>query len=110
MHELSIAQGAIEMAEQAAAGRRITRITLEVGELAGVTIESLSFCFDLAAEGTLAEGATLQIYKVEGLAQCELCKRRFRADSPLMICECGSSVIRIVQGEELNLKCIELGS
>jgi hydrogenase nickel incorporation protein HypA/HybF len=108
MHELSIAQSAIELAEQAAAGRRIKQVTLEIGELAGVTVEALAFCFDLATEGTPAEGATLEIRRVAGLAQCQLCNKRFPASSRLAVCDCGSSRICFLEGEELNMKSIEL--
>ena len=107
MHECSIAQSAIELAERAAGGRRIKQITLEIGELAGVAGDALAFCFDLATEGTLAEGATLEIRRVEGLAECQLCNRRFPVRSRLVLCDCGSSRIRLVEGEELNLKSID---
>ncbi len=39
MHELAIAQAAIELAEQAAEGRRVRRVTLELGEFWGVLPE-----------------------------------------------------------------------
>jgi hydrogenase nickel incorporation protein HypA/HybF len=109
MHELSIALSAIEIAEQAANGRRIKQITLEIGELAGVASESLLFCFDLATKDTLAEGAELEICARPGIARCEECQSTFPASSRLAVCDCGSSRIRFVQGEELNVKSIELG-
>jgi len=110
MHEFSIAQSAIELAEEASGGRRIKRITLEIGELAGVAPEALAFCFDFATEGTLAEGAALDVRRIAGTAQCELCKNIFAASSRLATCACGSSRICFVHGEELIVKSIELQS
>lgn len=107
MHELSIAQSAIELAEQAANGRRIKQITLEIGELAGVSSEALNFCFDLATKDTLAEGAALEICARSGIARCENCQSTFAAPSRLAVCDCGSFRICFVQGEELNIKSIE---
>ncbi|QGN00172.1 hydrogenase maturation nickel metallochaperone HypA [Methylocystis parvus] len=107
MHELSIALSAIELAEQAANGRRIKRITLEIGELAGVAPEALFFCFDLATKDTLAEGAELEICARSGIARCEECQSTFPAPSRLAICDCGSPRICLVQGEELNVKSVE---
>lgn len=109
MHELSIAQSVIELAEQAANGGRIKQITLEIGELAGVSSEALFFCFDLATMDTLAEGAMLEICKRAGIARCEECHSTFPAPSRLAFCECGSFRICFVQGEELNVKSIECG-
>jgi hydrogenase nickel incorporation protein HypA/HybF len=107
MHELSIAQSAIELAEQAANGRRIEQITLEIGELAGVASEALLFCFDLVTEGTLAEGAILEICPRPGIARCQECQKSFAAPSRLAACECGSSNVCFVQGDELNIRSMK---
>ena len=37
MHELSIASNIVEFVTQAAAGRRVRRVTLEIGRLSGVS-------------------------------------------------------------------------
>jgi hydrogenase nickel incorporation protein HypA/HybF len=107
MHELSIAQSAIELAEQAASGRRIEQITLEIGELAGVASEALLYCFDLATKDTLAEGALLEICARPGIARCRECQHSFAAQSRLAVCVCGSSNVCFVQGEELNIRSIK---
>lgn len=66
MHELAIAQSIVEMADETAAGRRVCKITIEVGALTCVSKEALEFSFGLVAEGTGAEGAWLDIRAVAG--------------------------------------------
>ena len=61
MHELSIATAIVEACVDRAAGSRIIRIRVEVGQLAAVLPDSLHFCFELCAQNTTAEGATLEI-------------------------------------------------
>ncbi len=110
MHELSIAQSTIDLALEAAAGRRIRRVTLEIGELAGVLPDALAFCFDMAAEGTPAQGASLEIVKIAGVAQCDVCEEKFPAATNFEICACGSVRLTYLQGHELNIKSIEVDS
>ena len=108
MHELAIAQAAIELAEEAADGRRVRRVTLEIGEFSGVLPQALSFCFDLAAQGTLLEGTDLDLCKIPGFARCESCGAEFDVSSELAVCDCGAMRLVYLRGRELRVKSIEL--
>lgn len=66
MHELGITRNIVAIAGEAARGRRVIRITLEVGALAGVMAEAIAFCFDVVAQGTAVEGAVLDIVPLAG--------------------------------------------
>jgi hydrogenase nickel incorporation protein HypA/HybF len=66
MHELGITRNIVSIVGQAAHGRRVVRITLEVGALAGVEPRAIAFCFDVVARGTAAEGAVLEIVPLAG--------------------------------------------
>lgn len=66
MHELAIAQSIAAKADETAGGRRVTRITVEIGARSCVSGEALAFSFALVAEGTAAEGAELEIRPVAG--------------------------------------------
>ena len=70
MHELSIASNIVEFVAQAAAGRRVRRVTLEIGRLSGVSPDALAFCFPGVARGTDAEAqrATPSISRISRLA------------------------------------------
>ena len=77
MHELSIAQNLIEMAETAArdaGAAKVTELHLRLGRMSGVVKESLLFCFDVATEGTLLEGATLEIEDIPIVVYCPTCQ------------------------------------
>jgi hydrogenase nickel incorporation protein HypA/HybF len=66
MHELGITRNIVAIVGEAARGRRVVRITLEVGALAGVEVRAIAFCFDVVAKGTAVEGAVLDIVPLAG--------------------------------------------
>lgn len=108
MHELAITCSIVELVTEAALGRKVQRIRLEIGKLSGVLPEAVAFCFPEVARGTLAETARLDIREVEGRACCEDCESEFPITDLLAACPCGSHRYRPVAGDELNLKSIEL--
>jgi hydrogenase nickel incorporation protein HypA/HybF len=101
MHELGIARNIVAIVGDAAKGRRVRRVTLDVGKLSGVMTEAIMFCFD-------TEGATLEIRQIEGRARCSACGLEFAADTLFTPCVCGSRQFTRLQGEELNIKSMEL--
>ena len=69
MHELAAAQDVIRAVLQAAEERgaqRITAIALKVGQL--YTAENLQDLITISAQGTIAEGATVDVEAVPGSA------------------------------------------
>jgi hydrogenase nickel incorporation protein HypA/HybF len=66
MHELSISRNIVAIVGDAARGKRVTRITLEIGRQSGVMAHAVEFCFELAAEGTPAARAVLDIRETVG--------------------------------------------
>ena len=87
MHELSITRNIVAIVEEAAKGRRVRRVTLEVGELSGVVSEAIAFCFDVVTAGTALEGASLEIRKIEGRARCESCGAEFATATLFATCD-----------------------
>jgi hydrogenase nickel incorporation protein HypA/HybF len=108
MHELGIAMRVVELALESSGGARVERIVLEVGKLATVLPDALRFCFDAAAEGTAAEGARLEIVEVPGLAKCRSCGGSVELLQAFGRCECGSSDLEWVSGEELRIAEMEV--
>ena len=108
MHELSITCGIVDVAALAAKGRKVNRVTVEIGELAGVMSESIAFWFPEVAKGTPVEAASLEIREIAALARCEACGAEFPTPSILTTCPCGSFRYKRLQGEELNVKSIEI--
>ena len=57
MHEMAITQSVVDAVCEHAAGRRVHSVRLEVGALCAVVPDAMQFCFELATEGTVADGA-----------------------------------------------------
>lgn len=108
MHELSITRRIVEIVAEAARLRRVRRVTIEVGALAGVAGDAIAFCFDEVAKGTVVEGAELEIRHVEGRARCCDCAAEFATPDLFTPCGCGSLRSDRLQGEELNVRSMEL--
>lgn len=108
MHELSVTQNIVAIVGEATNGRRVTRVTLEIGKLSGVMVDAVAFCFDVAAQGTALEGASLEIHEIDGLARCEACGLEFEAETLFDPCPCGSFRSKRIRGEELIVKSIEM--
>ena len=112
MHELSVAISLIEQLEQVArreGARKITAVHLAIGALSGVEREPLEFCFPMAAEGTLAEGARLEIDDVPVALRCRACGAEATAgDLPLACPRCGEPAIEITGGRELQVRSMEV--
>jgi len=108
VHELAITRNIVTLVSEAAAGRRVTRVTLEIGKLSGVMAEAIEFCFDVVARGTALDGAALEIRLIDGAAQCRDCGREFPTETLFTRCPCGSRQTVRLRGEELNIKSMEL--
>lgn len=108
MHELGITRSIVAIVEEAAGGRRVTRVTLDVGRLAGVVPEALRFCFDVVAEGTLLGNARLEINEIAGRCRCRDCGGEFAADTLYAPCPCGSRRVERLAGEELKIREMEI--
>lgn len=112
MHELSIAQSIVDSArEQAAAhdGRRVLRIGVRVGEISGVAVEALEFCFAMTVKDTEFDGAALEVEKVAVRYRCRQCGVEFHPREFLAECpSCGSAAASMIAGDELGLSFLEL--
>lgn len=109
MHELSIAESIIEIANRHAAGRRVNKVWLKVGHLRQVVPSALAFSFELVAEGTPVEGAELQMEEVPATGLCRDCGAESRLESfPLQCKSCGGFDLELLSGEELYVESLEL--
>lgn len=114
MHEVGIMESAMSLVEQHAASherRRVSRVILRVGALAGVDLHALRFAFDVVSEGTVAEGADFEVEEVAATAYCLGCEREFSGagDDFVFACpDCGDFSGEVRRGRELELSRIEL--
>lgn len=107
MHELSLAERALQIVEHAAQGagmQCVTRITLVVGELAHVDADTLRYCCELVARGTCAEAASIRIERKQGQGVCKHCSNTVALSHIGQPCpNCGSHDLRIDDGDQLQV-------
>ncbi len=112
MHEMSIAQGILDIALEAAeknGGGKIIRIKLQVGEMTGVVPDSLTFCFGALAAGTAAAEAELLIEVLPLVAQCQCCNYQFSVERYRFFCpRCESADVKTLSGRELSVEHLEV--
>jgi len=112
MHEVGVMESALGIALKRAAdegAQHIHQLTMRVGPLSGVVAEALEFAFDVLSQGTIAEGATLQVERVPIVCYCRTCRREFQPDD--LFCECPRCHTpggEVRQGRELELASLEV--
>ncbi len=107
MHELSIAEGIIDVVTKTARANSLTKIKsvrVAIGELAGVEIEALRFAWISARIGSVADSAELIIERPRGEAWCMDCAKtvplpRYGEPCPF----CGGYHLTATGGTELKV-------
>ena len=105
---MAITQGVVEAVCEHAAGRRVHSVRVEVGALCAVVPDSMQFCFDLATEGTVADGARLDLDVRPGSARCRTCGREFVLRDLILLCPCGSADVEVLAGRDLRILSMEV--
>ncbi|MGU3500404.1 hydrogenase maturation nickel metallochaperone HypA/HybF [Mycobacterium sp. C31M] len=108
MHEMAITQSVVEAVCEHAAGRRVLSVKVEIGALCAVVPDSMRFCFDLATEGTVADGARLDLDIPPCTARCRDCGTHFAVAYPILLCRCGSADVEVLTGRELKILSMEV--
>jgi hydrogenase nickel incorporation protein HypA/HybF len=108
MHELSIAEAIVAIAEEHAGGRRVAKVELKIGHLRQVVPSALTFAFELVTQGTSIEGAELEIEDVPARVACRTCKADNRlVEFPFACPSCGSVDVDVRAGDELFVDALE---
>lgn len=112
MHEMSLAENVLQIIEDAAHQQGFTRVRtvwLEIGQLACVEPESLRFAFEVAARGSIAQQARLEIVEMAGRGQCVKCLLEIPVAALYQACPgCGSYEIRVTGGDEMRVRELEV--
>jgi len=110
MHELSIAQSIVELAEREAKSRQansIEELELEIGSLAGIDFAALDFALESAVKGSMSENARIVVQRIPAEGRCGDCENLFPVDNLFTACPaCGSYAVKIIKGRELRVKSI----
>ena len=112
MHELSVCQALLTQVAAIAAGRGarlVERITIEVGPLSGVEPALLASAFAALRAGGCAAEAALSIESTAVAIRCMTCGTQSPTKPNRLVCAaCGGFRTRIVAGDELRLRRVEL--
>lgn len=112
MHEMSLAEGVLQLVEETAAreaARRVKTVVLEIGRLSAVEPEALAFCFEAVTLGGIAEGAHLEIVDVPGAGWCLPCGMTVPISERFGACpQCGSYQVQATEGTEMRVREIEI--
>jgi hydrogenase nickel incorporation protein HypA/HybF len=107
MHELGLCEGVVETVERRAAGRPVDGLGLRVGTLHRVHRDAFEQSFQMAAAGSVADGASVDLVIVPVQGWCRDCERDFSSSDPLPICPaCGGPAVSLSGGDELMVEWI----
>ena len=120
MHEFSIADEIVRNVLRSAKenhGKKVLSIQLEIGELALLNVEQVTFWIQELLKGSIAEGAKVKVRTIKARIQCESCGYRggmnldqrdpFRHTIPYSCPKCQSFQIDVEKGRECHLKKIQ---
>ena len=111
MHELVIVEGILEAVIPAVEKyevERIETIRLKIGEMSGIVPSCINEYFEIAAKGTIAEGAKIEIERIPIRITCPDCgyegvisKGQYRCPA------CDGAGFRIISGREYYVDSVE---
>ncbi|MDH5397685.1 MAG: hydrogenase maturation nickel metallochaperone HypA [Cyclobacteriaceae bacterium] len=112
MHELSVTLSILDIAEKEvmkAGAKKVSRINLEIGGLAGIEPSALDFAWEQAKINTVLATAERIIENVPAEALCLECKHSYFLNNRFDPCpSCGSYFKDIIKGKELKIKSISI--
>lgn len=112
MHELTIAQCIIEIAEEIVIKEKansVQSIEIEIGVLSGVVLEALEFALEVSTKNTMLENAKIKYTNINGKAECLNCNLSFETNDLLAFCpKCKKAYFKIIDGKQLRIKSIIL--
>ncbi len=112
MHEMSLAESALQIIKDAAhtqGFKRVKKVWLEIGQLSCVEKEAMRFCFDTVVKDSIADGAQLEIIETAGQGRCTHCGSETRIATLYEACpQCGSYGMQVIAGDAMRVKELEV--
>ncbi|MBK9160655.1 MAG: hydrogenase maturation nickel metallochaperone HypA [Nitrosomonadales bacterium] len=112
MHEMSLAEGALQIIEDAAGKqgfKRVKTVWLEIGKLSCVEPEAMRFCFDAVTRDSIANGARLEIVETPGQGRCPHCGHEMPISTLYDACPaCGGYGVQVIAGDAMRVKELEV--
>jgi hydrogenase nickel incorporation protein HypA/HybF len=112
MHEFGVTESILDIAlkeAKKAQARKVTKISLVVGELTGFMPDCIEFYFDFLSKGTITEKANLHFESAPAQLRCRSCSTIFHPQDTLWVCsKCQSQNVEITRGRELYIESMEV--
>lgn len=112
MHELAITESVIDLINREAREKgfkKVLGISLRVGEYSGIIPECIREFFPIAARGSIAQGAELEIVSLPASFRCPDCGYLGAVDRKAACCpQCTSREIRMVSGREFFVDSLKV--
>ena len=112
MHELSVCLSLLDQVQRIAdehGATRVERILLRIGPLSGIEAALLQNAYPLAAAGTIAEGAVLEIEPAPVRVRCSVCAAETDASANrVLVSSGGCQRTHRLSGDEMLLAKLEL--
>ncbi len=108
MHEWGFCEGILEAVRKRAAGRRVRRVKVRLGVLHRLERDAVQQGFSLAASGSEAQDAILDVDFIPARVRCRLCRHESAAADSMVVCStCGGLDVEISGGDEMILESLE---
>jgi hydrogenase nickel incorporation protein HypA/HybF len=112
MHEYSIVDSLLQLAEEHAIknnAKKVTRLEIKIGVLSGVEPDLLKTAFDTFKEGTMCEEAEFVMKIQPVVVRCKECGFEGELQKDEYLCpQCKSASLQIIDGEDMYLMSLEL--
>jgi hydrogenase nickel incorporation protein HypA/HybF len=112
MHESSLAisiLGIVADEAQKAHVSAVTQVCLCIGDLAGVEATTLTACFEMLSEGTVADKARLVITRIPATGSCTVCGVAATGRGRMLKCPvCKTGSVKLTTGREFYVESIEV--
>lgn len=112
MHELSLIHEVFKVLEEQVKTHKVKKVHqvhLKVGKMMSVVPSSLSFCFEILAQGTSLEGAKLEIEEIPVKCRCRKCGQEFIVESFIFACpKCKKTDLEQLSGNEFMVHNMEV--
>jgi len=109
VHELSICTAIAKVAQQAAAGRPVERVRVDIGHLRQVVPDTLRHSWEMVVFGTPLDSVPLEVREVPAVIECRVCGAHTQLDEPIFRCgQCDSTATDVVSGNELLVTSLDI--
>jgi hydrogenase nickel incorporation protein HypA/HybF len=109
VHELSLSGAIVNTVVKHAGERRVSVVSMRIGQLRQVVPDTLEFYFEFVARGTVCEGARLELEIVPALLACAPCARQWTVEFPDFRCpSCREGGVAVITGNEFEVESIDV--